>query len=132
MQIRARLGISADGYVTTPGGWPAMTADPAFRSGESHAARTVGTGAGAGSGSAQCHGGTDPLPEVTPAGDVLYPPAGGRLCGAACRRIGTNGRNDIRRPGTVPAPWRAGAGTAPDDTDYPPSRGKHRSPPTDA
>ncbi len=36
MQIRARLSISADGYVTTPGGWPAMTADPAFVSGESH------------------------------------------------------------------------------------------------
>jgi dihydrofolate reductase len=39
MQTRARLGISADGYVTTPGGWPAMTADPAFVSGESHGIR---------------------------------------------------------------------------------------------
>src|SRR5258708_7245030 len=36
MQIRARLSISADGYVTTPDGWPAMIADPAFVSGESH------------------------------------------------------------------------------------------------
>src|SRR2546430_16708744 len=39
MQIRARLSMSADGYVTTPGGWPAMTADPAFVSGESHGIR---------------------------------------------------------------------------------------------
>ena len=39
MKIRARLGISADGYVTTPSGWPAMTADPAFVSGESHGIR---------------------------------------------------------------------------------------------
>jgi hypothetical protein len=29
MQIRARLSISADGYITTPSGWPAMTVDPA-------------------------------------------------------------------------------------------------------
>jgi dihydrofolate reductase len=36
MQIRARMSMSADGYVTTPGGWPALTADPAFVSGESH------------------------------------------------------------------------------------------------
>jgi dihydrofolate reductase len=36
MQIRSRLSMSADGYVTTPSGWPAMTADPAFVSGESH------------------------------------------------------------------------------------------------
>jgi dihydrofolate reductase len=36
MQIRARMSISADGYVTTPGGWPSLTADPAFVSGESH------------------------------------------------------------------------------------------------
>ena len=36
MQIRARMSISADGYVTTPGGRPALTADPAFVSGESH------------------------------------------------------------------------------------------------
>ena len=31
--------MSADGYVTTPGGWPALTADPAFVSGESHGIR---------------------------------------------------------------------------------------------
>jgi dihydrofolate reductase len=36
MQIRARTSISADGYVTTPGGWPALTADPSFVSGRSH------------------------------------------------------------------------------------------------
>jgi dihydrofolate reductase len=36
MQIRARMSMSADGYVTTPGGWPALTADPAFVSGKSH------------------------------------------------------------------------------------------------
>jgi dihydrofolate reductase len=36
MQIRARLSISADGYVTTPNGWPAQLADPAFVPGESH------------------------------------------------------------------------------------------------
>ena len=36
MQIRSRLAISADGYVTTPDGWPAQTADPAFVPGESH------------------------------------------------------------------------------------------------
>jgi dihydrofolate reductase len=36
MKIRARLGISADGYVTTPGGWPALTADPSFAPGSSH------------------------------------------------------------------------------------------------
>jgi dihydrofolate reductase len=36
MQIRTRMSMSADGYVTTPGGWPALTADPAFVSGESH------------------------------------------------------------------------------------------------
>jgi dihydrofolate reductase len=39
MQIRARVSMSADGYVTTPGGWPALTADPAFVSGESHGIR---------------------------------------------------------------------------------------------
>jgi dihydrofolate reductase len=39
MQIRARMSISADGYVTTPSGWPALTADPAFVSGESHGSR---------------------------------------------------------------------------------------------
>jgi dihydrofolate reductase len=36
MQIRTRLSISADGYVTTPDGWPSLVADPAFKSGESH------------------------------------------------------------------------------------------------
>jgi dihydrofolate reductase len=36
MQIRARMSMSADGYVTTAEGWPALTADPAFVSGESH------------------------------------------------------------------------------------------------
>jgi dihydrofolate reductase len=36
MQIRARMSMSADGFVTTPGGWPALTADPAFVSGKSH------------------------------------------------------------------------------------------------
>jgi dihydrofolate reductase len=35
MQIRARMSMSADGYVTTPGGWPAVVADPAF-TGHSH------------------------------------------------------------------------------------------------
>jgi hypothetical protein len=39
MQIRARMSASADGYVTTPGGWPALTADPAFVSGRSHGIR---------------------------------------------------------------------------------------------
>jgi dihydrofolate reductase len=36
MEIRTRFSISADGYVTTPSGWPALTADPAFKSGASH------------------------------------------------------------------------------------------------
>jgi dihydrofolate reductase len=39
MKIRARMSTSADGYVTTPGGWPALTADPAFVSGQSHGIR---------------------------------------------------------------------------------------------
>jgi dihydrofolate reductase len=39
MRIRARMSTSADGYVTTPSGWPALTADPAFVSGESHGIR---------------------------------------------------------------------------------------------
>jgi dihydrofolate reductase len=39
MQIRARMSMSADGYVTTPGGWPSLTADPAFTSGQSHGIR---------------------------------------------------------------------------------------------
>lgn len=36
MRIRARTSMSLDGYVTTPGGWPALTADPSFVSGQSH------------------------------------------------------------------------------------------------
>ncbi len=36
MKIRARMSTSADGYVTTPAGWPVLTADPAFVSGQSH------------------------------------------------------------------------------------------------
>lgn len=36
MRIRARVSMSADGYVTTPGGWPALVADPAFDHGRSH------------------------------------------------------------------------------------------------
>lgn len=39
MQIRARMSMSADGYVTTPNGWPAQLADPTFDPGESHGAR---------------------------------------------------------------------------------------------
>jgi len=39
MQIRARMSMSADGYVTTPTGWPSLTADPAFVSSESHGIR---------------------------------------------------------------------------------------------
>jgi dihydrofolate reductase len=39
MKIRARMSMSADGYVTTPSGWPSLTADPAFVSGESHGIR---------------------------------------------------------------------------------------------
>ena len=39
MQIRSRMSMSADGYVTTPSGWPALTTDPAFVSGESHGIR---------------------------------------------------------------------------------------------
>ena len=37
MQIRTRMCMSADGYVTTPDGWPAQLADPAFVPGESYA-----------------------------------------------------------------------------------------------
>ncbi len=37
--MRARMNMSADGYVTTPGGWPAQTADPFFVPGESHGIR---------------------------------------------------------------------------------------------
>jgi hypothetical protein len=36
MQIRARMCMSADGYVTTADGWPAQHADPAFAAGTSH------------------------------------------------------------------------------------------------
>jgi dihydrofolate reductase len=36
MNIRTRLSISADGCVTTPDGWPALVADPAFEPGQSH------------------------------------------------------------------------------------------------
>jgi dihydrofolate reductase len=39
MKIRTRLAISADGYITTPSGWPAQTADPAFVPGQSHGIR---------------------------------------------------------------------------------------------
>ncbi len=39
MKIVSRLSISVDGYVTTPDGWPAQLADPAFVSGESHGIR---------------------------------------------------------------------------------------------
>lgn len=33
------MSMSADGYVTTPSGWPALIADPAFVPGESHGIR---------------------------------------------------------------------------------------------
>jgi hypothetical protein len=36
MQIRTRMCISADGYVTTADGWPVQLADPAFVPGESY------------------------------------------------------------------------------------------------
>src|SRR6476646_9084583 len=36
MQIRSRMSTSIDGYITTPTGWPALTADPAFVSGQGH------------------------------------------------------------------------------------------------
>jgi hypothetical protein len=42
MQIRARVSMSADGYVTTTGGWPSLTADPAFVSGKSHGIQVGG------------------------------------------------------------------------------------------
>jgi hypothetical protein len=45
MKIRARMGMSADGYVTTPSGWPALTADPAFVPGASHGIRDHPLGA---------------------------------------------------------------------------------------
>ena len=36
MQIRTRMCMSADGYVTTPDGWPAQLADPTFTPGQSY------------------------------------------------------------------------------------------------
>jgi dihydrofolate reductase len=39
MQIITRMTMSADGYVTTPDGWPALLADPAYATGESHGIR---------------------------------------------------------------------------------------------
>ncbi len=36
MQIRTRLSMSADGYASTPDGWPALLADPSFVSSASH------------------------------------------------------------------------------------------------
>jgi dihydrofolate reductase len=36
MRIRTRLSISADGFVTTPDGWPAIVADKAFVPGQTH------------------------------------------------------------------------------------------------
>src|SRR5262245_34781151 len=39
MQIVSRMSMSADGYVTTPDGWPALLADPTFVSGQSHGIR---------------------------------------------------------------------------------------------
>jgi dihydrofolate reductase len=36
MEIRTRFSMSADGYVTTPDGWPPLVRDPAFISGHSH------------------------------------------------------------------------------------------------
>src|SRR6185312_1481664 len=36
MRIVTRFAMSADGYVTTPDGWPAHTADAAFGSDDNH------------------------------------------------------------------------------------------------
>src|ERR687887_1393869 len=36
MEIRTRMCISLDGYVTTPDGWPVQLADPSFVPGQSH------------------------------------------------------------------------------------------------
>jgi dihydrofolate reductase len=36
MEIRTRFSISADGYVTTPDGWPPIVRDRQFVSGKSH------------------------------------------------------------------------------------------------
>lgn len=37
--IPARMSTSLDGFGTTPTGWPALTADPAFRPRQSHGIR---------------------------------------------------------------------------------------------
>lgn len=47
MQIRTRMSISAVGYVTTPDGWPSLTADPQFASGRSHGFTTFEPALGA-------------------------------------------------------------------------------------
>jgi dihydrofolate reductase len=47
MQIKARMSMSADGFVTTPSGWPALIADPAFVPGQSHGIREFLEGCGA-------------------------------------------------------------------------------------
>lgn len=39
MQIRARMNMSADGYVTTRDGWPTKLTDQAFVPGGSHGIR---------------------------------------------------------------------------------------------
>jgi hypothetical protein len=44
MAIRTRFSISADGYVTTPDGWPSLAADPAFVPGQSHGWREFQAG----------------------------------------------------------------------------------------
>jgi dihydrofolate reductase len=36
MQIRTRMCMSVDGYVTTPDGWPVQLADPAFTAGDGY------------------------------------------------------------------------------------------------
>src|SRR5919206_4562283 len=36
MNIRTRMCISLDGYVTTPDGWPVQLADPSFAPGQSY------------------------------------------------------------------------------------------------
>ena len=36
MRTRTRLSMSADGFVTTPGGWPAIVADKGFVPGQTH------------------------------------------------------------------------------------------------
>jgi hypothetical protein len=41
MEIKTRFSVSADGYVTTPDGWPPLIADPNFVSGKSHAGSIV-------------------------------------------------------------------------------------------